>query len=92
MTSFNTPDMLEATRLTREGRFAEASALLQRLFRGEAPPAEQPAASSLSDLRDPVCGNRLGGVIRSWFRGSPLHEQLPPDQPRHRLSAAAIGG
>ncbi len=51
-----------------------------------------PGTSSLSDLRDPVCGNRLGGVIRSWFRGSPLHEQLPPDQPRHRLSAAAIGG
>ena len=50
------------------------------------------APSSLSDLRDPVCGNRLGCVIRSWFRGSPLHEQLPPDQPRHRLSAAAIGG
>ena len=43
MTSFNTPDMLEATRLTREGRLAEASALLQRLFRGEAA-AEQPAA------------------------------------------------
>ena len=40
MTSFNTPDMLEATRLTREGRLAEASALLQRLFRGEAAAAE----------------------------------------------------
>ena len=34
MTSSNTPDMLEATRLAREGRLAEASALLQRLFRG----------------------------------------------------------
>ena len=29
--------MLEATRLTREGKLTEASALLQRLFRGEAP-------------------------------------------------------
>ena len=29
--------MLEATRLTREGRLTEASALLQRLFRGEEP-------------------------------------------------------
>src|SRR5215218_3862755 len=49
MTSFNTPDMLEATRLTREGRLAEASALLQRLFQGEAAPATaEPAAASPS--------------------------------------------
>jgi hypothetical protein len=44
MTSFNTPDMLEATRLAREGRLAEASALLQRLFRGEATPDAGPSA------------------------------------------------
>ena len=52
MTSLNTmassPDMLEATRLTREGRLAEASALLQRLFRGEAAPAAEPAAAGPS--------------------------------------------
>jgi hypothetical protein len=30
--------------------------------------------SSLSDLWDTVCAGRLRGVIRSWFRGSPLHE------------------
>ncbi len=46
MTSFNTPDMLEATRLTREGRLAEASALLQRLFRGEAAAGELAAGPS----------------------------------------------
>jgi poly(hydroxyalkanoate) depolymerase family esterase len=46
MTPLNTPDMLEATRLAREGRLAEASALLQRLFRGE--PAAEPAAAGPS--------------------------------------------
>ncbi len=30
--------MLEATRLTRAGRAAEAAALLQRMFRGETAP------------------------------------------------------
>ncbi|MCB4823598.1 extracellular catalytic domain type 1 short-chain-length polyhydroxyalkanoate depolymerase [Roseicella aerolata] len=37
-------DMLEATRLTREGRIAEASALLQRLLQGDA--AAGPAAAT----------------------------------------------
>jgi poly(hydroxyalkanoate) depolymerase family esterase len=37
-------DMLEATRLTREGRLAEASALLQRLLQGDA--AAGPAAAT----------------------------------------------
>ena len=32
------PDMLEATRLTREGRLAEASALLQRLLQNSGAP------------------------------------------------------
>jgi poly(hydroxyalkanoate) depolymerase family esterase len=32
------PEMLEATRLTREGRLAEATAILQRLFHGGAVP------------------------------------------------------
>src|SRR5215204_2856165 len=59
MTSFNTPDMLEATRLTREGRLAEASALLQRLFRGEAAAAEQPAAGpSRADTAGAPAGRR----------------------------------
>src|SRR5436309_10790219 len=30
-------DMLNATRLTREGRLSEATALLQRMFRGDRP-------------------------------------------------------
>ena len=28
------PDMIEATRLTREGRLTEATALIQRIFSG----------------------------------------------------------
>jgi hypothetical protein len=39
--------MLEATRLTREGKLTEASALLQRLFRGEVP-----ASASMSTARN----------------------------------------
>lgn len=39
--------MLEATRLTREGRLVEATELLQRLLRGD-PPAPQPSGSETS--------------------------------------------
>ena len=45
--TMTSPDMLEATRLTREGRLAEATALLQRLFRGEA--ADATAAGPARD-------------------------------------------
>ena len=56
MTSFNSPDMLEATRLARAGRLTEATALLQRLFRGEA--AEQPAAGPSRDNAGAPAGRR----------------------------------
>jgi poly(hydroxyalkanoate) depolymerase family esterase len=39
------PDMQEAARLTREGRGTEATALLQRLLRGEAPSGAVPEAA-----------------------------------------------
>lgn len=48
---FKLPDgMIEATRLTREGRLSEATGLIQRILRGRSAPAEQagPAASALS--------------------------------------------
>ena len=44
MNAILSKDMLEATRLTREGRLAEASALLQRLLQGDA--AADPAAAT----------------------------------------------
>jgi poly(hydroxyalkanoate) depolymerase family esterase len=38
ITDITAPEMIEATRLTREGRLAEATALLQRLLRSKAAP------------------------------------------------------
>ena len=38
ITDITAPEMIEATRLTREGRLAEATALLQRLLRNKAAP------------------------------------------------------
>src|SRR3954464_9009592 len=52
--------MLEATRLTREGRLTEASALLQRLFRGEEP--ADTAATTPQDTAGPAAG-RLPRII-----------------------------
>ncbi len=46
--------MLEATRLTREGKLTEASALLQTLLRGEAPP--DTAATPPQDTAAPAAG------------------------------------
>lgn len=47
------PNMQEAARLTREGRVTEATALLQRLFRGEATGGAPQAARSASTV-DPT--------------------------------------
>src|SRR5208282_4676861 len=54
------PDMLEATRLTRAGRLAEAMALLQRLPKGETTRNLPP-----SPKRDPAGGpaGRQPGII-----------------------------
>jgi poly(hydroxyalkanoate) depolymerase family esterase len=52
--------MLEATRLTREGRLTEASALLQRLFRGEETAGT--AATTPQDIAGPAAG-RLPRII-----------------------------
>ncbi|MGG5819531.1 extracellular catalytic domain type 1 short-chain-length polyhydroxyalkanoate depolymerase [Falsiroseomonas sp. HW251] len=50
--------MLEATRLTREGKLTEASALLQRLFRGEAP------ADTAATVRQDTAGQAAGRLPR----------------------------
>src|SRR4051812_15145390 len=49
--------MLEATRLTREGKLTEASALLQRLLHGEAP--SDTAATVPQDTAAPRAGRLL---------------------------------
>jgi hypothetical protein len=46
-------DMLEATRLTREGRLAEATALMQRLFHGKRHPGRPPGCWLGSTGTDP---------------------------------------
>ena len=45
----------EATRLTRAGQLAEATALLQRMLRGESAPTRHraPAGASLFQRREP---------------------------------------
>jgi poly(hydroxyalkanoate) depolymerase family esterase len=48
------PDMQEAARLTREGRVTEATALLQRRFRGEASPGVTPEAARPTGTVDPT--------------------------------------
>lgn len=44
------PEMVEATRLTRAGRLAEATALIQRLLHGEKPDAADAGAAHTIDL------------------------------------------
>jgi poly(hydroxyalkanoate) depolymerase family esterase len=68
MTSFNTPDMLEAARLAREGRLAEASALLQRLFRGEATPDADPSSPA---------GTAPAAAAATWPAGGMAAPQMP---------------
>jgi poly(hydroxyalkanoate) depolymerase family esterase len=48
------PNMQEAARLTREGRVTEATALLQRLFRGEATPSVVPNAARSTGTTAPA--------------------------------------
>lgn len=67
MTPFPTAAMAEAARLTREGRLAEASALIQRMLNsGEAPtsppPRETPAARPAGRVVDidPATGEPIG--------------------------------
>ena len=47
------PDMNDVVRLTREGRLAEATALIQRLLRGEPAPAAPPRRAVRRTLRRP---------------------------------------
>jgi poly(hydroxyalkanoate) depolymerase family esterase len=58
------PEMLEATRLTRAGRLTEATALLQRLLRGESMP-------------DTTSGTLGDAAEASAPRGSPIIELVP---------------
>ena len=74
--------MLEATRLTREGRLTEATALLQRLFRGEAPAdtaAATPQDTAGTGGRTPAAHHR---------RRSRDGRGVAPPRPEPRATAA----
>ena len=86
ITDITAPEMIEATRLTREGRLAEATALLQRLLRSK-------AASNTAD--HPSCDTAGGPYVGP----SPLvlavdsvdgrGEGRPPPPPRRRPAGKA---
>jgi poly(hydroxyalkanoate) depolymerase family esterase len=73
----NQDTLREATRLTQAGRLTEATALLQRMLRGQDPPAEAAAAKGLSRLpgRTPptidLKANGLGNVDRALAADTP---------------------
>lgn len=91
------PDqMLEATRLTREGKLTEASALLQRLFSGEAPAAT--AATSPKDAAAPAAGRppRIfdvdpeTGTVSGSAPGPEPRATMAGRRPTYGLGTAAI--
>jgi poly(hydroxyalkanoate) depolymerase family esterase len=60
MTDALHPKMLEATRLTRAGRLAEATALLQRLLRGD--PMPDTPSGTRGDAADASAARRSGSI------------------------------
>src|SRR4051794_16273057 len=48
------PDFAEATRLTQAGRLQEATALIQRLLRGEGPAPAEPAARTIDAVAETI--------------------------------------
>jgi poly(hydroxyalkanoate) depolymerase family esterase len=62
-TDFTPPDVIEATRLTRKGRLAEATALLQRLFRGTTAANLSPDTAAAHSCR-PSQANEQGTSLR----------------------------
>jgi poly(hydroxyalkanoate) depolymerase family esterase len=66
-------DVLEATRLTREGRLAEATALLQRVLHGK---SESPAAPPSAPATPPAPTGRIIDVEPET--GEPIATPTPP--------------
>ena len=81
ITDMTSPDMIEATRLTREGRLGEATALLQALFRGrsgtDARPVGQPDGMTQPRMPQALHG-LLGKLKQGGLAGrSPVYAPAP---------------
>ncbi|MEA2759514.1 MAG: hypothetical protein QOH65_2127 [Methylobacteriaceae bacterium] len=72
------PDMLEATRLTRAGRVAEATSLLRRLLSRAGTNGEAPsnAAARLEPPQLDLTANEVG--ISARFAGAPIEDMATP--------------
>ncbi len=102
MTVMLSSDMLEATRLTRDGKLAEATALLQRALRGDSsaatPPARNTPGPSEATARifdvDPETGRvtRSGSSDPSGSDGVDLHGARPTGKVRMPQLPDALRG
>jgi poly(hydroxyalkanoate) depolymerase family esterase len=72
------PEMIEATRLTRAGRLADATALLQRLLQGDPPGTapDQPRGDDLKPVKDE------GTEVRALVAGPPRPDSGVGPAPR----------
>lgn len=86
--------MMEATRLTREGRLSEATSLIQRLLRGDGAAnrnAKPPRAPLASPVIDAVAENvevlDTKAPLRKQDAGEPSHGAATPSTPQARHQA-----
>jgi poly(hydroxyalkanoate) depolymerase family esterase len=84
MTMLNQDTLREATRLTQAGQLSEATALLQRMLRGERPLAEAAAAEGLISLpgRTPPTIDLKANGVGNADRAPPA--ETPATARRHR--------
>ena len=84
MTMLNQDTVREATRLTQAGQLAEASALLQRMLRGELAPeatTRTPGRISLTGREPPTIDAKANDVEKAE-RAHPLAPRAPSSAPR----------
>jgi poly(hydroxyalkanoate) depolymerase family esterase len=74
----NQDTIREATRLTRAGQLAEATALLQRMLRGESVPSQPGWPAALAQLEPPTIDARASAVEQP---DALLLERVTPAQP-----------
>jgi poly(hydroxyalkanoate) depolymerase family esterase len=91
------PEMIEATRLTRAGRAAEATMLLQRLLRGEVPsPGPAHDGSRAIDAKAFTTAGRDAAALAAhprpdWREGPAPGASMPSDRRARAQGAARMG-